>query len=69
MFLKLLDKLKYQVVWSRFSSIESNERVEMDIGVLVIYRLIQGNTHGAARVNGIYPDDIIYLLIETLLFI
>ena len=69
MFLKLLDQLKYQVLWSRFSSIESNESVEMDIGVLVIYRLIQGNTHGAARVNGIHPDDIIHLLIETFLFI
>ena len=56
-------------MWSRFSSIESNERVEMDIGVLVIHRLIQGNTHGAARANGIYPDDIIYLLIEPFLFI
>ena len=56
-------------MWSRFSSKESNERVNVDIGVLVIHRLIQGNTHGATRVNGIYPDEIIYLLIEPFLFI
>jgi len=54
-------------MWSRLSSVKGYERVEMDMGV-VLHRLIQGNTHVAARVNGIYSDDIIYLLIETFLF-
>ena len=54
-------------MWSRFSSIKSYERVEMDMRELVLYKLIQGNTHVAARVN-IYSDDMIYLLIETFLF-
>ena len=35
---------------------------------LVLHKLIQGNTHVAARVNGIYSADMIYLLIETFLF-
>ena len=34
------------------SSIKSYERVEMDMRELVLHRLIQGNTHVAARVNG-----------------
>ena len=35
MFLKLLlGRLKYLVMWSRFSSRERYERVEMDMGVL-----------------------------------
>ena len=52
-------------MWSRFTSIKSYERVEMDMRVLVLHRLIQGNTHVAARVNGICSDDMIYLLIKT----
>ena len=68
MFLRLLGRLKYLVMWSRFTSIKSYERVEMDMRELVLHKLIQGNTHVAARVNGIYSDDMIYLLIETFLF-
>ena len=55
-------------MWSRFSSIKSYERVEMDMRVLVLHKLIHGNTHVAARVNGIYSDDMIYLLKDTFLF-
>ena len=55
-------------MWSRFGSIKSYERIEMDVRELVLYKLIQGNTHVAARVNGIYSDDMMYLLIETFLF-
>jgi len=43
-------------MWSRFSSIKSYEGVEMDMRVLLSHKLIQGNTHVAARVNGIYSD-------------
>ena len=67
-FLRLLGRLKYQVMWSRFSSIKGDERVEMDMKELVSHKLVQSNTHVAARFNSIYSDDMIYLLIETFLF-
>jgi len=52
MFLRLAGRLKYLVMWSRFfTSIKSYERVEMDMRELVLHKLIQGNTHVAARVN------------------
>jgi len=50
MFLRLLGRLKYLVMWSRLTSIKSYERVEMDMRELVLHKLIQGNTHVAARV-------------------
>jgi len=40
----------------------------MDMRVLGLHKLIQCKTHVAARVNGIYLDDMIYLLIEPFLF-
>jgi len=40
----------------------------MDMRELVLHKLIQGNTHVTPRVNGIYSDNMIYLLIETFLF-
>jgi len=54
----------YWVGWSTWlysldSLHKSYERVEMDMRELVLYKLIQAIRHVAARVNGIYTDDMI----------
>jgi hypothetical protein len=53
---------------ARFSSLDSYETVEMEMGMLVFTYVDFEAPHVATMINGRSSQDIVYLLVETFLF-